>query len=226
MQESAPRFVTPMGAPRPRGARRLTAFSPKLGRTIRAFDHFAFHQWICLEVDPGIVSFCEHPCRTGAGDDGTLIDFWAACRGHEEMLVVERRQGSTKLPKSVQNAPLRLVPAAEQAAAAAWVANWLRMIPVINATRGTAPKNFIKSVLSLVRQPLALSLVEHELSVGDPAVVRGTIFELLRTGQLMAPSLRTQALSLHTLVEPAPGRSAATCLGRIRQPGRSSIRTR
>lgn len=70
------------------------------------------------------------------------------------------------------------------------------MIPVINATCSTAPKTLIKAVLSLVRRPLALSLV------GDPAVVRGTIFELLRTGQLMAPSLHTQALSLHTLVEP------------------------
>ena len=204
MNESAPRFVTPTIATRPRGARLLTAFSPKLGRTVRAFDHAAFEQWICLEVDPGIVSFCEHLCRPGAGDDGTLIDFWAACRGHEEMLVVKRGQGSTKLPKSVQNLPLRLVPAAEQAAAAAWVANWLRMIAVINATRGTAPKNLIKSVLSLVRQPLALSLVEHELSVGDPAVVRGTVFELLRTGQLMAPSLHTPALTLHTLLEPTP----------------------
>ena len=120
------------------------------------------------------------------------------------MLVVERGQGSAKLPMSVRNVPLRLVPAAEQAAAAVWVANWLRMIPVINATRDAQPKALIKSVLNLVRRPLALSLVEHELSVDDPAVVRGSIFELLRTGQLMAPSLHTQALSLHTLVEPTP----------------------
>ena len=120
------------------------------------------------------------------------------------MLAGERGQGSTKLPRSAQHMPLRLVPAAEQAAAAVWVANWLRIIPVINATRGTAPKILIKSVLRLVHRPLALSLVEHELSVGDPAVVRGTIVKLLRTGQLMAPSLHTQALSLHTLVGPAP----------------------
>jgi hypothetical protein len=77
------------------------------------------------------------------------------------------------------------------------------MIPVINATRGTATKTLIKSALNLVRRPLALSLVEHELSVDDPAVVRGTIFELLRTGQLMASSLHMQAMSLHTLLEPA-----------------------
>ena len=204
MKESSPGFLMPMSTPRPRGARLLTVFSPKLGRTVRAFDHDAFELWVRLEVDPGVISFCEHPCRVGANDNGRLIDFWVTRHGQEEMLVVERGQGSAKLPKSAQNTPLRLVPTAEQAAAAVWVANWLRMIPVINATRDVQPKPRIKSVLSLVRRPLALSLVEHELSVGDPAVVRGTIFELLRTGQLTAPSLHTQALSLHTLVEPAP----------------------
>lgn len=204
MKESSPRFVTPMSTPRPRGSRLLTAFSPKLGRTVRAFDHAAFEQWVRLETDPGVSSFCEHPGRVGANDDGRLIDFWVARHSQEEMLVVERGQGFAMLPQSVQDIPLRLVPAAEQAAAAVWVANWLRMIPVINATRNVQPKTLIKSVLSLVGRPLALSLVEHELSVGDPAVVRGTIFELLRTGQLMAPSLHTQALSLHTLVEPTP----------------------
>ncbi len=204
MKESSPRFVTPMSTPRPRGSRLLTAFSPKLGRTVRAFDHAAFEQWVRLEVDPGVISFCEHPCRVGANDDGRLIDFWVAHHDRDEMLVVDRGEESAKLPKSVQNIQLRRVPAAERGAAAVWVTNWLRMIPVINATRDVRPKALIKSVLSRVGRPLALSLVEHELSVGDPAVVRGTIFELLRTGLLMAPSLHTQALSLHTLVEPAP----------------------
>ena len=38
MNDSAPRFATPMDAPRPRGARLLEAFSPKLGRRVRVFD--------------------------------------------------------------------------------------------------------------------------------------------------------------------------------------------
>ncbi len=204
MKESSPRFLTPMSTPRPRAARLLTAFSPKLGRTVRAFQRAAFEQWIRLEVDPGVASFCEHPRRVGASDDSTLIDFWVDRRGREEMLVMELGQGAIKLPSSVQGLPLRVVPAAELAAATVWVSNWNRMIPVINATRGLAPKTLIKSVLSLVRRPLALSYVEHELSVGDPAIVRGAIFELLRTGRLMAPSLHSQPLSLHTTVEPMP----------------------
>ena len=81
---------------RPRGSRLLTAYSHKLSRTVRAFDHSAFEQWVRLEVDPSVVSFCEHPCRVGAADDGALIDFWLGRSGQEEMLVVERGQGSAK----------------------------------------------------------------------------------------------------------------------------------
>ena len=48
MKESSPRFQAPMSAPRPHGARLVTAFSPKLGRTVRAFGHAGFEQWIRL----------------------------------------------------------------------------------------------------------------------------------------------------------------------------------
>ena len=204
MNESSPRFLAPMRAARPRGSRLLTAFSPKVGRTIRAFDHAGFDQWIRLEADPGVIAFCEHPRRVGSAADSPLIDFWAAGRSQEEMLIVERGQAASKLPQSVQDIPLRTVSAAEQAAATIWVSNWQRMIPIINATRGLAPKTLAKSVLSLMRRPMALCFIERELSVGDPAIVRGAVFELLRTGQLVAPSLHTQSLSLHTTVEPAP----------------------
>lgn len=203
MKESSPRFLVPASSPRPRGSRLLTAFSPKLGRTVVFFDHACFDQWIRLEADPGVLAFCERPRRVGSGVDGPLIDFWVGGRTQEEMLIVETGQLLEALPPKVQDVPLRLVPTAEQAAAAIWVSNWHRLIPVINATRGLAPKAMVKSVLSLVCRPLALAVIESELSFGDPAVVRGAVFELLRTGQLMAPSLHTQPLSMHTMVEPA-----------------------
>ena len=93
--------------------------------------------------------------------------------------------------------------AAELAAAAMWVSNWQRMLPVVTVTRTLLPKGLAHSMLRFVRTPLALSLIEHQFSMGDPPLVRGAIFELLRTGQLQAPSLHNQPLSLHTLLEPA-----------------------
>ena len=71
---------------RPRGSRRLEAFSPKLARAIRLFDHATFEQWIRLEADPTAVSLCERPTRLGVNRDGRLIDFWVRHHDREEML--------------------------------------------------------------------------------------------------------------------------------------------
>jgi hypothetical protein len=193
----------PISAPRPRGARLLTAFSPTLERAVRAFDHHGLWQWVRLETDPQITSFCEHPVRLGKADDARLIDFWVQRGDAEELLLLDRDRATDKIPESLDGIALRLVPAAELAAAGTWITNWLRMLPVITATRGLVPKSLLPAATNLVREPVALSLVEHELDVGDPSLVRGAIFELLRTGRLLAPSLHSHALSLHTTIEPA-----------------------
>ena len=44
----------------------------------------------------------------------------------------------------------------------------------------------MKSVRSFVREPTPLAGIEQKFAAGDPAVVRGTIFEMLRTGELAA----------------------------------------
>ncbi len=203
MTDSSARFSLPISAPRPRGARLLTAFSPTLERAVRAFDHHGLWQWVRLETDPQITSFCEHPVRLGKADDARLIDFWVQRGDAEELLVLDRDRATDKIPESLDGIALRLVPAAELAAAGTWITNWLRMLPVITATRGLVPRSLLRAATDLVREPVALSLVEHELAVGDPSLVRGAIFELLRTGRLLAPSLHSQALSLHTTIEPA-----------------------
>ena len=79
------------------------------------------------------------------------------------------------------------------------------MLPVVNATRTLRPAALAQAMLKRVSQPRSLASLEREVSSGDPAIVRGTVFDLLRQGLLRAPSLHVQPLSHHTLVEPAPG---------------------
>jgi len=134
MKDSSPRFSIPINAVRPRGARLITAFSPTLQRKVRAFDHAGFQQWARLQADPTVTSFCEHPVRVGADRAARLIDFWVRRASGEHLLVVDRGRLPTELPESIDGVSLKLIPAAELAAAATWTANWLRMIPVINAT--------------------------------------------------------------------------------------------
>ena len=203
MKDFTSRFHAPLEMTRPRGGRLLEAFSPKVARPIRLFDHASFGQWIRLEADPAVLSLCERPTRLGIKRDGRLIDFWVQRRNGEEMLLLGHGDAEQAVPEQIDGMVLRVVAPAELAAANIWVANWQRMLPVINATRTLLPKGLAKSVLTFVHEPIALARIEHQFSIGDPCVVRGVIFELLRTGGLCAPALHTQPLSLHTLLEPA-----------------------
>jgi hypothetical protein len=203
MKDFTVRFHAPLEVTRPRGCRLLEAFSPKLARSVRLFDHASFEQWIRLEADPALLSLCERPTRLGVNRDGRLIDFWVQRRGEEELLLLGHGNADLALPDQIDGMALRVVAPAELAAANIWVTNWQRMLPVINATRTLLPRGLAKSVLSFVHEPIALARIEHQFSIGDPSLVRGVIFELLRTGGLCAPALHTQPLSLHTLLEPA-----------------------
>ena len=206
MKGLTPRYLRPIDLARPRGARLLEAFSPKLERAVRFFDSAAFDFWIGLEADPKVTGFCERPVRS-EGDFATIpIDFWVrrVARDHEEMIVLER-DGEVEgvVPAVVDGLPVRLVREAEQAASAVWIENWQRMLSPIIATRDLRPGGLTRSVLRFVSQPRAFSAIERELVVDDPSLVRATCFELLRTGELFAPSLRTQFLSPLTILEPA-----------------------
>ena len=39
----------------------IEAYSPKLGRRLQCFGEHVFGQWIRLEADPTVQSFCERP---------------------------------------------------------------------------------------------------------------------------------------------------------------------
>jgi len=201
MKDLSARFVSPLTASRPRGSRLLEAHSPKLGRRVRLFDHLAFAQWIRLEADPATLTFCERPTRVARQPDSCLIDFWVLRPSGQAMLLLESRYDLAV--QDVDGVAVEVVPLAELAAARMWISNWSRMLPVINATRLLLPKSLSRSILGRVHEPESLARVERDLAVGDPAIVRGAIFELLRTGRLRAPSLHLQPLDLHLILEPA-----------------------
>lgn len=206
------RHVSPLPATRTRGARLIEAFSPKLGRRVTLHDHLAFSQWVRLEADPAVISLCERPARS-APPQSCLIDFWVQRPGGAQLIVLESR---CDVALSVGAEPVEQVALAEIAAAGQWIANWARMLPVVNATRTLRPAALAQAMLKRVSQPRSLASLEREVSSGDPAIVRGTVFDLLRQGLLRAPSLHVQPLSHHTLVEPAQERAP----GHVPEPAR------
>ncbi|MDM0117862.1 hypothetical protein QTI66_37850 [Variovorax sp. J22R133] len=204
MKDFAARFGTPLETVRPRGGRVIEGFSAKLQRRIRLFSHSHFAQWIRLEADPSVIAFCERPARVGPQPDALLVDFWVdGPHGQTMLLLDSQRPGAVPaVPSQLDGIPVRTVAAAELAAAAVWISNWSRMLPVVNATRSLLPTPLLRSVLDHVQEPISLARLEHELSFGDPSLARGAIFEQLRLGRICAPSLHTQPLGLHTQLEP------------------------
>ena len=201
MTKLPPRFSEPIDMARPQGARLLEAFSPKLGRRIRHFDRAAFEYWVVLEADPSVEVFCERPVRLRAAQGETVADFWVRSQHHEAILLLGKHDLSA-LQAEIAGVALQVVAEAEVAAARVWILNWQRMLPVIVAARGSAVPGLSRAVLRFVTGPMPLSRIEREFAFGDPAPVRATVFELLRTGRLQAPSLRTEVLSVLTLLEP------------------------
>lgn len=201
MKDFAARFSAPLEITRPRGGRLIEAFSPKLKRRLQLFDHRAFAQWVRLETDPAVIGYCERPTRLGPPPGDCLVDFWVTGQDEEALLLLASTQAE-QAPAAFDGVAIRVVSAAELAAASQWVSNWTRMLPVIIAAQSLFSKTLLRSITQVVREPLPLARVQHELSMGDPSLVRGAIFELLRIGRLGAPSLHVVPLTLHTVLEP------------------------
>ena len=70
------RFQSAVPRARPAGSRIIEAYSLKLGRRLQCFGEVVFEQWIRLEVDPTIQTFCERPLDLNFADEVLQVDFW------------------------------------------------------------------------------------------------------------------------------------------------------
>jgi len=205
------RFNRALEVSRPRGAHRIEAFSPKLGRRLTLFSHAAFRLWLCIESDPSILVFCERHGFAQLGEKWRLADFWVRYADHEELVVrMEAEDPDAQGGACTQDCidsqlKIRMMSAAELAAAHIWTSNWERMLPCIVSTRRVCSKNLLDEIARFVSQPKQLSTIEWEFSAGDPSLARGAVFTLLHAGRLGAPQLRTEALSWLTVFVPNQG---------------------
>ncbi len=203
MDEST-RFLSAVSVPRPRGARIIEAFSPKLGRRLQCFGRHAFDQWICLESDPAVLTFCERPLEVERGADKCMIDLWARHRDQETLLLLGDGQPFAEAIVDNISIPIRRIPLAELSAAHIWISNWERMLPYIVSCRQFITTSLLLAISELVSEPMQLSRIERDAGLSDPTLVRAAVFRLLHRGQLRAPILAVESLSQLTQFEP-PG---------------------
>ena len=196
------RFQSAVSSTRPRGARVIEAYSPKLGRRLHSFGEDVFRQWIRLEADPMVVAFCERPAYLGAGDEKRLADFWVRKADRELLLVLDAENQITSLAIGDIDLAVRTVQTVELAAARVWVGNWERILPVIGSCRQYIAQSLQNSILKFVAEPMPLARIEQEFVTGDPTLVRASVFRLLHQGKLQAPQLHTEPLSYLTFFQP------------------------
>lgn len=201
MNAPAPRFHTPITVARPRGARLLEGFSPRLERHVRLFRHQAFDYWIRLESDPAVRAFCERPARRRFGDRDLIVDFWVKTVSGEAFVLVMDSDPDSSLPEDVEGVPVQQIPLSEQSAFSVWTTNWQRILNTVVATRGSVPRQLCRSIIDVVRQPTSLADIERAFSGTDIPLLRGAVFELLRVGDLRTPELMRSSLGMHTCFE-------------------------
>ena len=203
METSSPRYVVPLPLSRPRGSRLLQGFSPSLARPVQFASRAAFEHWVWLEASADVRAFCERPVRINRHAETFMIDFWVQTEQHEYFEHVVAGERRTDWPETLSGLPVEQCIDADRLSRALLVQNWQRMLTAINAARGSITATLINAVSNQVNEPMSLSRIEARCSGSDPACTRAAVFESIRLGRLSAPSLRTEPLSLNTLVEPA-----------------------
>ncbi len=194
--------LRPISAIRPRGAHRFECFSIKLNRRVTYYRRAALEQWIVLETEPKVRTFCERPGSVQVDGQVYLADFWVRYQDRQECLLLEvpipasdRKMG----PVFKADAwTIRHIPHAELSAARIWIENWHRMLPCLIASRRYISDTLCNNIEDFLHHPSRLLDIEREFSTGDPILIRATVFSLLHAGRVVAPELKTHELSLLT----------------------------
>lgn len=196
-------IAEPVALARPRGAHRFEAFSPKLARRVTFYRRPLLEQWLLLEADSTVITFCERPGYVQIDGHQRLADFWVRYVDRDELVLLDDSligDDTTKAGHDLEGQALsiRRVASAELAATRTWIDNWHRMLPYLVANRGLVPLTLPRAIARFVEQPQRLLTIEREFSTGDPVLVRAALFGLLHGGRVNAPELWTQPLSLLT----------------------------
>jgi hypothetical protein len=192
---------------RPRGSRRIEAHGIKLDRRVQCFGEAAYSQWICLEADPSVKTYCERPAFLEIDNEKLLVDFWIKRGDLETLLIIGEGCPVQNVMLGKANYAVKTISQNELASAQVWIENWERILPIITSCRGLVEDRLLRSIEKLLAEPMQLSHIERELATSEPTIVRGAIFTLLHQGQLRAPQLLTEPLSFLTRFEPVEDKS-------------------
>lgn len=201
MTRTTTAFNAPISTSRPRGARRIDVYGPKINRRVQCFSEAAYRQWVALEADPSVLMYCERPAFLQLGDDRILVDYWVKQDDCESLLIIG--DGDTLSTAAIDDTSysIKSISHVDLMAAQTWLENWERILPIITSCHSLISDSLLKSIQRLVSSPMPLLEIEKEMSPAEPTLVRAAVFTLLHRGRLRAPQLKTEELSFLTQFE-------------------------
>lgn len=194
LMEDSLHTAEPIALARPRGAHRFETFSPKLARRVMFYRRPLLEQWLLLEANPRVITFCERPGYVLIDGYRRLADFWVRYVDRQELVILNDSTIEVNVIESRRDLDgnafrIRLVAPAEFAAARVWTENWQRMLPYLVTNGGLVPSTLPRASARFLKQPQRLLAIEREFSGGDSVLVRAALFGLLHNGQVTAPDL-------------------------------------
>jgi hypothetical protein len=195
-------FDCPLEVPRPPGARRIEAWSPRLKRRLTLYSRAAYELWVSIESDPAVRAFCERPARLAGANGSEVAEFWVRKDRRDEFLLLgapaARDPERFVLLEDERVVRVRRVVPADLLAARTWVLNWQQILPYLAANLRFATPALLAEVKAALASPRSLMALERRFREQDAMIVRTALFALLHAGAVRAPSLHTKPLSLHT----------------------------
>jgi hypothetical protein len=209
------RFRKAATSARPYGSHRYDVFGPKIGRRLTLFGRQALQQWLRLEADPFVVTYCERPLLVPETATGRAADFWVGMDDGELLYLIARPAEATLLAEGHGLYPalqawtracsmtLRFILPVELDDSETLCANRLTMLQYVAASNADISAGLLSSVLSACDGGVSLGELEQRCDGLNPAVVRTAVFSLMLSGRLACPTIASQPLGARShLVRP------------------------
>lgn len=185
------------------GNNQWTSNSPKLGRALFLQSDLEYDHWIgCVESDPSITHFCEHPLRVCVNVDGkdvvTIFDMivrngageWEfrevkyidQLRSDERTIVQTTAQ---RIWCDIHHVKYRIMTEKEIRRNPLWLHNWKTIVGYLNTVSSAAldrHRDHVRQVLA-ANSPIPINAVQKILAPLDAQLVATIVFELIHRGE-------------------------------------------
>jgi hypothetical protein len=183
--------------------------APKIGRRIRFFHKLPLQQWVLLEADPDVETYCERPIVTNHENiKNRIVDFWVKRKDQEEILFIRKPKQNKHQPDITndpafkawvkdQNINIKVVTASEILAQPIYLENWQTILHFLASNMELVSNDLIEKVIDTCKanSEITLESITNCLSSQDPMLVYTAFFMLLHKGTLNSHELADTALS-------------------------------